>query len=498
MVFMKRRPLALLLDRRGFDISGKTLSSDGRPSDGSPESGDPSASPPSLRRELNLFDVAAIVVGTIIGSGVFLLPSYIALQLSSFWAVLLVWTVGGILTVFGALSLAELGSIYPAAGGLCTYLRHAYGPLPAFLYAWSLLFMIHSGSIAALAIAFSLYAGQIFPLSGFAERSLSAICILTLTAVSCLEIRASKLVQNLIAIAKVSSLTGIVLLVCIRGARPVDILGPIPRTNSHSFSPTAFGVALIAVLWAYEGWHVVTFVTGEMREPQIDLPRGLFFGTAIVMLIYLAANVGYYHVLSLAEIQGSNVVAAAAVGKVLGARAARLISFLILISILGSMNGMILTGSRVYYAMARDGIFPRAFAHISDQHRTPMLALVVQGVWAAILAGSGSYQQLFTDVIFTAWIFYGLAVAAVLVLRHTQPHLQRRYSVPGYPWLSLLFCTAAAGLVLTSIVTRPRNALMGICFVATGVPFFWLVTRLNRKPLRKTLSESRGSRPEAF
>jgi basic amino acid/polyamine antiporter, APA family len=439
---------------------------------------DISSSQPGLRKELNLFDIAAIVVGTIIGSGIFLLPSFIAAQLNSLAAVMLVWAVGGILTVFGALSLAELSSIYPGAGGLCTYLRHAYGPLPAFLYAWGLLLMIHSGTIAALAVAFGLYAGQILPLNTAKEKMLSAVCILALTTVNCLGIRGGKRVQNLIAIAKISGLSVIIILLAVKGSRPMHLFKTSANTSgSPAFSLAGFGVALVAVLWAYEAWHVVSFVAGEVKRPKLDLPRGLFYGTAFVMLVYLAANLGYYHVLSPAEIRGSNAVAALAVGKLLGATARSLISLLILISILGSMNGMILTGPRVYYAMARDGIFPRVFGRISDQYRTPTLALIVQGAWAAVLAVSGSYQQLFTDVIFTAWIFYGLAVAAVVVLRHTQPQLDRPFCVPGYPWVPLLFCTAATGLVLNTAIEQPGGALIGLGLVATGMPVYLVSVR---------------------
>ena len=428
---------------------------------------------PTLRTELNLFDTVAIVVGTIIGSGIFLLPSFVAAQLNSLGAVLLVWLVGGVLTMFGALSLAELGSIYPGTGGLCTYLRHAYGPLPAFLYAWGLLFMIHSGSIAALSVALGLYVGQILPLSTMGQKALSVTFILALTTVSCLGIRGGKRVQNLIAIAKISGLAGIIFLLCVKGARPLHLFEATPNISSRSFPLAGLGIALVAVLWAYEGWHVISFVAGEMKQPQRDLPRGLFYGTAVVMLVYMVANVGYYHVLSPSEIRGSNALAALAVGTLFGPTATAAISLLVLVSILGSMNGLILTGPRVYYAMARDGLFPRAFGQISDRYRTPSFALIVQGVWAAALAASGSYQQLFTDVIFTAWIFYGLAVAAVLVLRRTQPQLERRFCVPGYPWVPLLFCVAAIGLVLSTLAERPGSALMGIGLVACGVPVYF-------------------------
>lgn len=432
------------------------------------------AAPPALRRELNLFDAVAIVVGTTIGSGIFLLPSSIASDLNSLGAVLLVWVLGGMLTVFGALSLAELGSIYPGTGGLCTYLHYAYGPFTGFLYAWGLLFMIHSGSIAALAVGFGLYSGQIFPLSPFEQKLLSAACVLIFTAISCLGIRGGKLTQNLIASAKVGGLAGIILLLCIKGSRPIHIFERTTDTGDSATFAARFGLALVAVLFAYEGWHVVSFVAGEMKRPQRDLPRGLFCGTAVIMLIYLAANLGYYHLLSPAQIRGSTALAAFAVGVVLGPIAKTAISVLIVMSILGSINGLVLTGPRVYFAMARERVFPRAFGRINERHRTPMVALIVQGVWAASLAFSGSYQQLFTDVIFTAWIFYGLAVAAVLVLRRKQPQAERPFCVPGYPWVSLLFCIAAIGVVLNTLIARPGNAAIGLGLLASGIPIYTL------------------------
>jgi APA family basic amino acid/polyamine antiporter len=433
------------------------------------------AAPLTLRKELNLFDAVAIIVGTVIGSGIVLIPSFIAAQLHSLAVVLFVWVVGGVLTVFGSLSLAELGSIYPGTGGLCTYLRHAYGPLPAFLYAWALLLMIHSGSIAGLAVAFGLFAGQILPLNTVQEKVLSAAFILALTTINCFGIRGGKLVQNLIAVAKISGLAAIILLTCIKGTRP--FFEAAANTSGHAFSLTGFGIALVAVLWTYEGWHVISFVAGEMKRPQVDLRRSLFYGTAIIMLTYLVANLGYYHVLSAAEIQGSNALAAFALGKLFGPFAAAIISVLILVSIVGCMNGLVLTGPRVYYALARAGVFPRIFGQINDRYLTPMSALLVQGVWASALAVSGSYQQIFTDVIFTAWIFYGLGAAAVLVLRNTQPQLERPFRVPGYPWVPLLFCTAAIGLVLSVVIRQPGGAFIGAGLVACGIPVYFFSVR---------------------
>jgi APA family basic amino acid/polyamine antiporter len=459
------------------------------------ERGDAAAGSPALRKELDLFDAVAIVVGTIMGSGIFLIPSSIAARLNSLGAVLLVWVVGGILTLCGALSLAELGSIFPGTGGLCTYLRHTYGPLPAFLYAWALLLMIHSGSIAALAVAFGLYVGQIFLLSTVEMKALSVMGILALTAISCMGIRCGKVVQNLIAIAKVSGLAGIILLLTVKGSRPIRLFeGSAP--GCQAFSLAGFGIALVAVLWAYEAWHVVSFIAGEMRRPQLDLPRSLFYGSAIVMLVYVAANLGYYRVLSATEIRGSQGVAALAVGKVLGPSATAAISLLILVSILGSMNGMILTGPRVYYAMARQGLFPRVFGHTNERHCTPIVALVVQGVWAGVLAASGSYEQLFTDVIFTAWIFYGLGVGAVLVLRHTGAELKRPFCVPGYPWLSVLFCVAATGLILSTLIERPRDASIGIGLVASGLPVYFFCTKASSERQQNDRPCEPGRPPE--
>jgi APA family basic amino acid/polyamine antiporter len=231
-------------------------------------------------------------------------------------------------------------------------------------------------------------------------------------------------------------------------------------------------VALVAILWAYEGWHLVSFVGSEMKKPQRDLPRSLFYGSLIVMTIYIVANVGYYHVLSPDEIRGSTAVAAVAVGRLLGPIATKVISVLILVSILGTLNGLILTGPRVYYAMARDGAFLRAFAHVSERYRTPTVALIVEGIWASVLALSGSYEQLFTDVIFTAWIFYGLAVGAVLVLRRREPQMARSFRVPGCPWVPLLFCLAAAGLTVSTLIARPVGSTIGLVFVAIGIPVY--------------------------
>ena len=311
---------------------------------------------PGFARELNLADGIAIVVGTIIGSGVFLVPRSIAGELSPVGAVLLIWIAGGALSLFGGLALGELGAMFPEAGGLYVYLRRIYGKPTGFLYGWGLLTIIHSGSIATLAVAFRLYLGQTFSLGQTAQKLVGVGCVLFLTGLNCLGLRPAKLVQNISALSKIAGLGAMIVLVLWRthGHWPPGNLWfqGIGQTNW-----VHWGVALVAVLWAYEGWHVVSFTAGEFKRTQKDLPRALFCGTLIVALIYVLANLAYYSALSRAEIQRSDCVAATAMYQTFGPIGATCISVLILISIFGAANGMVLTGPRVYYAMARDGLF---------------------------------------------------------------------------------------------------------------------------------------------
>ena len=424
-----------------------------------------------LVRELGRADGIALVVGTVIGSGIFLVPGPIAGQLHSLSAVLLVWAVGGLLSLSGALSLGELGSMYPGAGGLYVYLRHAFGRPVAFLYGWGLLSMIQTGSIATLAVGFSLYLSRLFPLSGGEQKATAIVCILLLTGVNCLGLRLGKLVQNVSTVSKLAGLALLFLLLVWRGHIHLlqSSFAPTPP-RSHSLVP--FGTALIAVLWGYEGWHAVSFTAGEFRSPKRDLPLSLFVGTAICAAIYLLLNVSYYSVLTPLAIRGTDHAAATAVQAAYGAGTTALISVLILTSILGAMNGLVLTGPRVYYAMARDGTFFRRLGQTSRRFHTPVLAIVTQGVWASVLTLVGSFQQLFTYVIFTAWIFYGLTVASVIVLRIRRPDLERSFRVPAYPWLPILFVLAALGISVNTIVGDPVHACFGIAMILAGVPLY--------------------------
>ena len=424
-----------------------------------------------LVRELGRADGIALVVGTVIGSGIFLVPGPIAIQLHSLSAVLLVWTIGGLLSLSGALSLGELGSMYPGAGGLYVYLRHAFGRPVAFLYGWGLLSMIQTGSIATLAVGFSLYLSRLFPLSQGEQKMTAIVSVLLLTGANCFGLRLGKLVQNVSTASKLAGLALLFLLLVWRGH--IHLLqSSLAPTTSISRSIVPFSTALVAVLWAYEGWHAVSFTAGEFRSPKRDLPFSLFAGTAICAAIYLLLNIAYYSVLTPLALRDTDRAAATAVQTAYGAGTTALISVLILTSILGAMNGLILTGPRVYYAMARDGAFFRRLGQTSRRFHTPVLAIVTQGVWASLLTLIGSFQQLFTYVIFTAWIFYGLTVASVIVLRLRRPDLERSFRVPAYPWLPILFLLAALGISISTIVSDPVHACFGIAMILAGIPLY--------------------------
>lgn len=433
-----------------------------------------------LRKELGAFDGISIVVGTIIGSAIFLIPSTIADLVRAPVLVLPIWIVGGVLSLFGALSLAELGSMFPGAGGLYTYLRKAYGPLPAFLYGWGLLAMIHSGSVAALALGFSVYFSQLFGFGIGFQKITSVICVLLLTAVNCLGIHTSKFVQNILTVVKLGGMGAMIVLLLAHGTGK-GLLGVALRTHSPTQSALSAVMALIAVLWAYEGWHVVSFAGGEMRSPSRDLPLSLLVGTLIIFGLYVLANGSYYAVLTPGEISSTPAVAAVAMQKSFGKEAGEVIAVLIAISVLGSMNGMIMTGPRAYYAMAHDHMFFGAFGKLDVRNRSPVLGLSVQGIWASILCCSGTYQQLFTDVIFVAWLFYALTVTGVIVLRWRKPNLERPYRVPGFPLLPVIFSIAAIGIVISAIVESPGRSLAGIGLILAGVPLFLFFRRSARQ-----------------
>jgi APA family basic amino acid/polyamine antiporter len=425
----------------------------------------------TLDRVLGLRDLILIVIGTVIGSGIFLVPGGVLRQAGGqAGPALLVWVVGGVLSLLGALAYGELGAMNPAAGGLYVYLRDAFGPLTAFLYGWTFFVVIATGSAATLAVASTSYLQQFVALGPIGQKMAAVALLGVVAAINVSSTRRSADVQNWSTAIKVAALLimSVVLVASRHGA---------PATGA-SFWPVSFtrplasgmGLAMIGVLWAYEGWQYVTFSAGEALNPQRTFPRAIVLGTASLVGIYLFANVGYLAALGTEGVARSDRVAAEAVGAIVGPGAAKLVAAAILVSIFSATNGLTITASRVYYAMARDGLFFRRLADVHPRYGTPAVSIIAGTLWAMVLAVSGTFEQLLTYVVFVGWIFYALGAACVFVLRRTRPHAERPFRLPGYPWTPLLFILAAAALVANTIATQPGRAAIGIAVVLLGLP----------------------------
>lgn len=432
----------------------------------------------ALPRIIGLGGSFAIMVGTVIGSGIFLVPHNVALQVHSPTTMMAVWALGGLLTLAGALSLAEMGAAMPHTGGVYVYLREAYGRLPAFLYGWGMLLVVQSGSIATLAVAFGIYSAQFIPLTPAGQKLVSGGVIALLTLVNVLGTRQGSIVQTVFTWAKLAGL-GLIMAAAFfsRHTSALVALGP-PAVKS---SISAFGVALIGVLWSYEGWHMLSYTAGEVKEPARTLPRSYLLGALAVMGVYCGANLAYLRILSPAVMVGHQRVAALALQIALGPRGAWFVSVLILCSIFGALNGSTLTGARAYFAMAQDGVLFKFVGCVHRRFHTPAGALILQGVWTILLAVGGSYEQLFTYVIFSGWLFYTAAVLAVIVLRRRQPYLERPYKVPGYPVMPIAFASAAALILSNTLYERPRESLLGLALILSGIPIYWAWNRTARK-----------------
>jgi len=427
-----------------------------------------------LARVLRLPDVILIVVGTVIGSGIFLVPGGVLRDSGGDVGVaLLVWIVGGVLSLLGALTYAELGAMNPQAGGLYVYLRDAFGPLPAFLYGWALFFVIGSGSIATLAAAFPRYVQQFVVLDALGTKLVSLATIVVVTAVNVRGTRHGAVVQNWSTGIKVAALLLLSALLLLEGK---GLTGPNVRVLATPPSAellSGAAVAIVAVLWAYEGWQYVTFSAGEIVEPQRIFARGIVVGTIAIVAIYLFANLAYLAALGPDRVTQSNRVAADAATTLFGETWGRLVAIPILVSIFGAANGIALTAPRVFYAMARDGLFFRRLAEVHPRFGTPAVAILAGGAWTMVLAGSGTFEQLLTYVVFTGWAFYALAAASIFVYRRRLPHAARPFRVPGYPLTPLFFIAASAGIVVSTLVSRPTQALLGLGIIFLGMPAYW-------------------------
>ncbi len=426
-----------------------------------------------LIKTLRLRDLILLTIGSVIGSGIFLVPGPILRQAhQSVGVASLVWIAGGILSLLGALTYGELAAMRPASGGLYVYIREGFGSLPAFLYGWAMFLAISSGTIASLAVAFSTYLGAVVPLNPLAGRVVAVGVIAVITVVNVWGTRRSSDLQNYTTLIKVLLIIIISVILLALGRNYSAIPAALWTEPVSASLISRFGLAMIAVLWAYEGWQFVTYCAGETVNPQKDFPRAL--GSSVVFLagVYLLANLAYLAALGPADAADSETISATSIATVLGPSAAKLVALTILISVFSAINSVSLTAPRVFFAMASDGLFFRKLAEVHRRFHTPAFAVVVLGVWSAALSCMGKFQALVNYTMFVAWIFYGLGAASIFSYRRRRPDLPRPYRVPGYPWTPLLFAAAAVALVFNVIVSTPRNAGIGLGIVALGLPAY--------------------------
>ena len=470
--------------------------------------GPPAASAASdsagFRKALGLGDAAMLVVGSMIGSGIFIVSADIARTMGSSGGLLLVWLATGIITLFGALSYGELAAALPKAGGTYVFLREALGPIFGFLFGWSLFVVIQTGTIAAVAVAFARFLGVFAPavtpdvfLSlgtlpmpggtielGLSPQRIVAIAVVAiLTGVNLWGIREAKWVQNVLTVAKTGALIGLIALGLTVGrnaeAVAANFSGMFTGMPTGSALLLAFGAAMVGSLFSSDAWHNVTFAAAEVRQPERNLPLALALGTGLVTLLYLLANVAYLVVMTLPDLQTApqDRVGTLAAQRIFGEPGLYIMAGAILVSTFGCINGLILAGARVYYAMARDGLFFARAAVLSAKRHVPTWALAAQGLWTAFLTLTGTYGQLLDYVIFAALIFYALSMVALFRLRALRPDLPRPYKAIGYPVIPAIYMVSAAGIALILLIAKPVYSFSGLVLVLLGVPVYFMWSR---------------------
>jgi APA family basic amino acid/polyamine antiporter len=440
-----------------------------------------------LCRVIGLGGATLLVIGNVIGSAIFLTSGTMAASLQSTPALLCAWVAGGLLALAGGLTLAEMGAMFPRTGGLYVFLDEAYGPVWGFLFGWAALLVVLTGSVAAVAVGFAEYLSYFVPAFGTshvlatagpvrisAGGVVAAVSVLAIGWINYVGVSTASRVQGVLTVAKVIGLATIPLLaLALHPVTPVltPLVPPVARPL------TAFGVAMIAVMWAYEGWSYLAFSAGEVRDARRVVPRALILGTCSLMAIYVAVNVGYVFALSLPAMSGETRVAEKAMTALVGPAGATFIALVVCISTLGCNVAGTLAMSRSCFAMARDGLFFRAVAAVHPVHRTPHVAILVTCVWAALLALSGTYDQIFTYVTFASVLFSTLGGVAIFVLRRTQAHVERPYRAWGYPVVPGLFVAGSGLLVANTLAERPVESLLGLGLVALGLPAYWYWNR---------------------
>ena len=439
----------------------------------------PQGTAPALKRSIGLVRATAMVVGTIVGASIFVQPSVITGEMRSVGGVVLAWTLAGVLTLAGALICAELASAYPRSGGVYVFLREAYSPALGFLWGWAMFWSMHSGIIAAIAMVFARFVAYLAPLGGgggagsdVGIRAVAITAVFALSAVNYYGVALGSGLQAALTIGKVLAIVAIIVVGFWLGA---GLPAHFVAASGGKVGPRGGGLAaaVSAGLFAFGGWHMVTYTAEETKNPQRTVPRALIVGTLLVTAIYVALNTVYLYVLPLDRVVASSRIAADAADAVLGRGGGTVMSALVACSAFGALAGIVLTGPRVYFSMARDGLLFRWVGAIHPRFGTPHRAIVLQAVWSAVLVATGTYRALFTRVVFTEWIFFAV-MAIGLVLLRSRPGYTPAYRARGFPAVPLVFAAAAAVVAVSQIVAHPRDSAMGLLLVLAGLPVYVL------------------------
>jgi APA family basic amino acid/polyamine antiporter len=430
-----------------------------------------------LPRTLGLWTAVAVVIGNIIGSGIFRVPASVAAQVESVSGIAVVWAAGGLISLCGALSLAELSAAYPRSGGVFVYLREAYGAGVAFLFGWTLL-IIGPASSSAVALVFAEYLGTLVPLTPTGIRVIAGAAILVVGVAGYRSARGAGAIQSAATAGKVGALIALVATAFLLGDGDTGAFGG--GASGAETRWAGVGLGLVAALWAYNGWQDVSYVAGEVRDPARTLPRALLLGTGLVVVIYLSANAAYLYVLPFPALRESPLVASDTVVRVVGAAGAGLVAAMVMVSTFGALNGTGLVNPRVFYAMARENLLFRSLARVHPRYGTPHVAIVFYTLLSLVFVSAQTFEQLAATYVLGLWPFLALAVAAVIVLRRRRADLERPFKTPGYPVLPIVFVIGTAFVVGSALVQQPASTLLGIALTLLGVPIYIGWRRMQR------------------
>jgi APA family basic amino acid/polyamine antiporter len=451
-----------------------------------------------LKRQIGLFDAIMLISGDMFGTGIFIATGVIAATLPSPGGILLVWLLGGLLALAGALSCAELSASLPYAGGDYNYIKAAYGKLMGFLSGWSSFLVTFSGAIAFLAVTFNGFMSFFFPVLGSTEAFFSATLpglaftitpgtifsmavVILISALHCIGVRQGTLIQNVLSLLKIAALLGIILLGVFIGKGDTAHFRPFFDWDKITNS-SLFAAAFIPVIFAYSGWNAIIYIAGEVKQPERNLPRALLWANLIVIALYLAVNMVYIYAVPVTEMKGALRVSEVATSALFGHQTSVWITAVITVSILGALNVVTMLGPRIYYAMARDGVFFRGLAKVHPTFNTPMNAIILQCVWACFLLVTGTFGTLFTYVSVIITLFSAFTVGSVIVLRYKRPDLPRPYKLWGYPVVPILFIAIHLWIVWGSVTENPFESLMGLFIVCLGIPAYLLWRSRNPQP----------------